>query len=44
MRSVTSVAFSVEPSTHPERMLGAVDVDTQGHHAAVAGEVHAVDH
>ena len=44
IRSVTKVAFSVEPSSTGERVLDPVDADAQGDHAGVLGEVHPVDH
>src|ERR1019366_8216425 len=40
IRSVTRVAFSVEPSSIASGVLGPVDVDAQGDHAGVLAEVH----
>ena len=42
--SVTSVVFSVDPSTSDSGVFRAVDADAQCHHAAVLAEVHPVDH
>jgi hypothetical protein len=44
IRSVTSVAFSVDPFLHGERVLGPVDADAERDDAGVLAEVHPVDH
>jgi hypothetical protein len=41
---VTTVVFSVEPSTSDDRCKVAVDANPERDHTAVLAEVHPVDH